>query len=64
MSNPNTTEPKLIRPAEAAAILGVSTRTVYDLGEAQTLHPRKLPSGHRRYDRTEVEALAAAGDAR
>lgn len=51
----------LIRPSEAAQILGVATRTVFRFAEDGRLHPRKLPSGHRRYLRSEVLALADAG---
>ena len=45
-----------MRPGEAATVLGVTTRTLIGIG---ALHPTMLPSGHRRYLRSEVEALAA-----
>jgi excisionase family DNA binding protein len=46
-----------IRNAEAARILGVSTRTLRRYAEAGVLRCRTLPSGQRRFDRRDVEAL-------
>ncbi|MFC7766596.1 helix-turn-helix domain-containing protein [Leucobacter soli] len=46
-----------IAPREAAALLGISTRTVARWADTGKLHPVTLPSGHRRYRRAEVEAL-------
>jgi excisionase family DNA binding protein len=48
-----------ITPKEAAEILGVSRATVQRYANAGLLHPRKLPSGFRRYDRADVERLRA-----
>lgn len=47
----------LITPSEARERLGVSLRTLYNLEARGDLIPRRLPSGHRRYDLEEVEAL-------
>lgn len=47
-----------LSPREVALVLGVSTRTVSRMADSGQLHPVTLPSGHRRYDRAEVEALA------
>lgn len=47
-----------IAPREVAKILGVSTRTVSRMADAGELHAIPLPSGHRRYVRAEIEALA------
>jgi len=47
-----------LRPAEVAAELGVSTKTVTRMDARGDLTPLRLPSGHRRYSRAEVEALA------
>lgn len=44
-----------LKPGEAAAMLGVSTKTLTTMAG---LHPIKLPSGHRRYLRAEIEELA------
>lgn len=49
------TEPKLM-PGDAARMLGVTPKTLAAMSD---LHPIILPSGHRRYHRAEVEALAA-----
>lgn len=43
--------------AEAADILGVSTSTVVHYADTGQLPCRRLPSGHRRYLRADVEAL-------
>ena len=43
-----------LMPGEAAARLGVTTKT---LTVMSALHPIVLPSGHRRYLAAEVEAL-------
>lgn len=49
-----------ITPKEAQAILGVSRETLRRYAGNGLLHPRVLPSGYRRYDRAEVEALRAS----
>jgi len=43
-----------LMPREAARLLGVTTRTLTSM---TGLHPIVLPSGHRRYLRSEIEAL-------
>lgn len=50
-----------ISPAEAANIVGVSSKTLASLADDGQVHAIKLPSGHRRYDRSSVEALAEGG---
>lgn len=45
-------------PRVAAALLGVTTRTIDRMAKRGDLHPVTLPSGHRRYLRSEIEALA------
>lgn len=42
---------------EVAAILGVSTETVTNYADAGRLPHYRLPSGHRRFRRSDVEAL-------
>ena len=49
-----------LMPGDAAKMLGVTTKT---LSRMPGLTPIVLPSGHRRYLRTEVEALIPAGSA-
>lgn len=49
-----------ITTAEAARILGVSTTTVLAYVDKKLLPVRYLPSGHRRYQRSDVEALLAS----
>jgi len=53
--------PQEIGPGEAARILGVSTSTVLGYEERGILRARRLPSGHRRFDRDEVQALRDRG---
>ena len=53
-----------IAPREVAALLGVSTRTVSRMADSGRLTPITLPSGHRRYLRSEVERLAQPVEAR
>lgn len=59
MTNKQTgdTEAKLT-PAEASRLLYVSTRTLTRMGDRGQLTVVRLPSGHRRYLRGEVEELA------
>lgn len=46
-------------PSAVAQLLGVSTRTVTRMADTGSIKSIKLPSGHRRYLRSEVEKLAA-----
>lgn len=48
-----------ITTAEAAKILGVSKATVVNYADRRGLKCRKLPSGHRRYLRSDVENFKA-----
>ena len=51
---------ELIAPAEACAMLGVTDQTLrrwVDLGHLAAV---RTPGGHRRYRRSDVEALSAA----
>jgi excisionase family DNA binding protein len=48
---------KFLPPSEAAGRLHVSTRTLTRMADRGDLHVVKLPSGHRRYLVSEVEAL-------
>jgi hypothetical protein len=43
-----------LMPGDAARMVGVTTKT---LAAMKSLHPIILPSGHRRYLRSEIEAL-------
>jgi putative resolvase len=52
-----------INPADAAAMLGVSTKTLTRLASDGDIRARRLPSGHRRYLRSSVEDLADSEDA-
>lgn len=53
-----------VTPGEAAHILGVSTRTVLRMGDRGELDFQSLPSGHRRYFRTQIVAMAGSERAR
>ena len=53
----------LITTSEAGEILGVSGKTVSRYADLGTLPVLTLPSGHRRFRRSDVDALFAAGRA-
>lgn len=53
----------MVTPAEAEGILGVSRRTLMRMEQRGDIASRRLPSGHRRFVRAEVEALIQAGAA-
>jgi len=54
-------EPKLLKVAEVAKLLGVCRLTVYRAIERGDLRPVKLsPRGHMRIDREELEAYVFA----
>jgi len=46
---------------EAAILLGVHTRTITTYADSGRLPHSKLPSGHRRFKRVDVEALRDRG---
>ncbi|GAA1007988.1 hypothetical protein GCM10009551_088870 [Nocardiopsis tropica] len=60
-------QPKRVAPAvaerltqsEVTSALRVSRTTLMRYEAAGLIHPYRVPGGHRRYDRAEVEALAA-----
>lgn len=49
-----------ITTAEAARIMGVSDATIVSYADKGLLGCRRLPSGHRRFLRQDVEALRAS----
>lgn len=60
---PTQEESDWISPGAALRILGVaSTKTLASLATKGRIKARKLPSGHRRYDRASVVALAESGE--
>lgn len=46
-----------LRPGEAATLLQVHPRTLTRMAERSELESITLPSGHRRYLRSDIEAL-------
>lgn len=48
-----------MRQPEVMKVLGVSRTTLIEMEKRGEINPIKLPSGHRRYRRLEVEALLA-----
>lgn len=48
-----------VSPGVAAAVLGVSTRTVSRLADRGEVRALRVPGGHRRYDIDSLEALLA-----
>jgi DNA-binding transcriptional MerR regulator len=56
---PDRDDAAMMRPGEVARLLGVTTATVAAMPD---LHPVRLPSGHRRYRRDEVEKLLHRDD--
>lgn len=53
-------EPYSLLPHEVAEMLGVHRDTVTRLSDEDRLPCFRLPSGHRRYRRSDVEAFLAA----
>lgn len=51
----------LLTPAEASRYLGVSARTLQRYEAAGRLKVDRLPTGHRRYRRAELDALRTSG---
>jgi excisionase family DNA binding protein len=47
----------LLPPAEAAALVGISRDTIKRWERDGRIASRRLPNGHRRYRRGDVEAL-------
>ncbi len=54
-------EIEMVRPAEAARVLGVSPYTLSAWADRGLIRVVTLPTGHRRYFRQEIEALAKGG---
>lgn len=50
---------ELLTPGEAAAELGVAVRSLARIADRGDIGSVKLPSGHRRYRREDIEALTA-----
>lgn len=55
-NEPNETD-DLLMPSEAARMLYVTTKTLVRMAERGDIEVIKLPSGHRRYIRSQVEAI-------
>lgn len=51
---------RLMRPAQASAMLGVTPRALIEWGNARKLTVLRTLGGHRRYRADEVRALAAS----
>lgn len=49
----------LMRPAEAALVLGIHTKTLTRMALSGSIKSVTLPSGHRRYFREDINALRA-----
>ena len=49
----------LMRPAEAALLLGIHTKTLTRMALSGSIKSVLLPSGHRRYLRDDIDALRA-----
>ena len=52
-----------LTPAQAAAFVGVTPRTIHRYGTAGRLTFVTLPSGHRRYHRDSIETLHSTSTA-
>ena len=60
MTNQTTQDSEAyIAPGDAARIAFVTTKTLGRMAERGDIRSFTLPSGHRRYSREDVEALAA-----
>lgn len=53
----------MLTPKEAETLLGVSRRTLMRWESRGIIKPRRLPTGHRRFVLSEVEAIVEAGGA-
>lgn len=58
-----TNPPDLLTPAEVASLFRVDPKTVTRWAKAGKISARRTLGGHRRFLRTEVEALLMGGDA-
>ncbi len=56
-------EPELLRPADAAALLGIKPRTLANWADARIVTPIMTAGGHRRYRAADIEKLRAGDDA-
>jgi predicted site-specific integrase-resolvase len=54
-TNPQVSE--LMRPAHAALVLGIHTKTLSRMALAGSIKSVVLPSGHRRYVKSDIETL-------
>ena len=52
----------MLRPGEAAEMLGITRQTLTNLADRGILNPVILPSGHRRYKRSEIESILGGID--
>lgn len=59
-NQPNEAEAAYMTPAEACALLRISERTLWRYQEDGHISAVRLPSGHRRFRREDVERLVAA----
>jgi putative resolvase len=48
---------RLLRPKEAAEILGITTKTLRNLDNKEKLHPVRTEGGHRRFDEKEIKNM-------
>jgi hypothetical protein len=51
----------LLRPAQAAVLVGVHPNTLANWAKEGRLAVRRLPSGHRRYAEDDIRRLVAQG---
>ena len=58
----DVTQDRPMTTTQVAAMLGVSPATVVEYAEKGQLSFFRLPSGHRRFHRTDVEALRTAAE--
>lgn len=49
----------LLRPGQAAALLGIRRHSLSPLGDSRRLTVQRTPGGHRRYLQSEIQHLAA-----
>lgn len=61
MMAPMTDPADLLTSAEAGAVLGVSGKTIARYADTGLLPVITLPTGHRRFRRSDLDAMLAAG---
>ena len=55
----NSDESDMMRPSEAALLLGIHPKTLARMAQSGSISSLVLPSGHRRYSREDIYSMRA-----